>query len=174
MHPIAYDNLTSKFAAIGLAKVASNSFVRSRLMPHPTPTRKLHLTKCFCSYGHNLKAPSSLSVTALFLEVLITLHQCPPDDAVLGTRRIRFSRAARARPISIVVLTLLLVMLGALSLGLRFALDRSRPVALSAIYVVAWVVVINMMIDYDRSQTGFVKISLAPLQRQLQFMQRSQ
>jgi hypothetical protein len=77
-------------------------------------------------------------------------------------------------PTSIVVLTLLLVTLGALSLGLRFALDRSRPVALSVIYVVACVVVINMMIDYDRPQTGFVKVNLAPLQRQLQSMQRTQ
>lgn len=77
-------------------------------------------------------------------------------------------------PTSIVVLTLVLVTLGALSLGLGFARDRSRPLALSAIYVVACVLVISMMIDYDRPQTGFVKVSLAPLQRQLQAMQRSQ
>jgi hypothetical protein len=74
-------------------------------------------------------------------------------------------------PTSIVVLTLVLVTLGALSLGFRFALDRSRPLALSAIYVFALLVVINMMVDYDRPQTGFVKVSLAPLQRQLQSMQ---
>lgn len=77
-------------------------------------------------------------------------------------------------PTPIVLLTLVLVTLGALSLGLRFALDRSRPVALSAIYVGALLVVISMMIDYDRPQTGFVKVSLAPLQRQLQSMRQPQ
>lgn len=77
-------------------------------------------------------------------------------------------------PTSIVVLTLVLVTLSTLSLGLRFALDRSRPLGLSAIYVFALLVVISMMIDYDRPQTGFVKVSLAPLQRQLESMRGSQ
>jgi hypothetical protein len=76
-------------------------------------------------------------------------------------------------PTAVVVLTLVLVTLGALSLGLRFALDKSRPAALSAVYVVACVVVINMMVDYDRPQTGFVTISLNPLKAQLQTMQRA-
>ena len=76
-------------------------------------------------------------------------------------------------PTAVVVLTLILVVLGALSLGLRFALDRSRPAALSAIYIVASVVVISMMIDYDRPQTGFVTVNLNPLKVQLASMERA-
>jgi hypothetical protein len=75
-------------------------------------------------------------------------------------------------PTAIVVLTLCLVTLGALSLGLRFALDGSRPLILSIIYVVAYVIVIEMMIDYDRPNTGFVTVSLTPMTEQLQSMQR--
>jgi hypothetical protein len=74
-------------------------------------------------------------------------------------------------PTAVVVLTLILVMLGALSLGLRFGLTKSRPPVLSAIYVVASVVVISMMIDYDRPQTGFVRVNLNPLRAQLAAMQ---
>ncbi len=70
-----------------------------------------------------------------------------------------------------VVLTLGLVTLGALSLGLRFALTASRPPVLCAIYVLASVVVISMMIDYDRPQDGFVRVNLNPLQTQLAAMQ---
>jgi hypothetical protein len=76
-------------------------------------------------------------------------------------------------PTAVVVLTLVLVTLGTLSLGFRFGLDKSRPVILSAIYVLAYVVVISMMIDYDRPNTGFVTVSLAPLNLQLQSMQNS-
>jgi hypothetical protein len=76
-------------------------------------------------------------------------------------------------PTAVVVLTLALITLGALSLGLRFAADRSRPTALSAIYVVASVIVVTMMIDYDRPQTGFVRVNLNPLKVQLQSMEVS-
>jgi hypothetical protein len=76
-------------------------------------------------------------------------------------------------PTTVIELTLLLVTIGALSLGLRFALDRARPAALSAAYVVANVVVISMMVDYDRPQTGFVKVNLTPIRVQLQSMQKT-
>lgn len=75
-------------------------------------------------------------------------------------------------PTAVVVLTLALVTLGTLSLGLRFAMDQSRPAILSAIYVIAYVLVINMMVDYDRPNTGFVNVSLTPLKLQLESMQR--
>lgn len=74
-------------------------------------------------------------------------------------------------PTAIVVLTLCLVTLGALSLGVRFALDGTRPLMLSIIYVVAYVIVIEMMIDYDRPKTGFVSVSLTPMTEQLRQMQ---
>jgi hypothetical protein len=76
-------------------------------------------------------------------------------------------------PTAVIVLTLLLVTLGTLSLGLGFARKRSRPAVLSAIYVLAYVIVITMMVDYDRPQTGFVTVNLNPLKLQLQSMQRS-
>jgi hypothetical protein len=75
-------------------------------------------------------------------------------------------------PTAVVTLTLVLVTLGALSLGLRFAVDRSRPAVLSAIYIVASVVVITMMIDYDRPQTGFVTVNLNPIKATLESMQQ--
>jgi hypothetical protein len=75
-------------------------------------------------------------------------------------------------PTAVIVLTLMLVILGTLSLGLRFAIDESRLAVLSAIYVVAYVLV-NMMVDYDRPNTGFVRVSVTPLRLQLQSMQRS-
>jgi len=74
-------------------------------------------------------------------------------------------------PTSVVTLTLVLVILGAMSLGLRYALDKSRPPVLSAVYIVAAVVVITMMIDYDRPQSGFVTVNLNPLKVQLASMQ---
>ncbi len=74
-------------------------------------------------------------------------------------------------PTAIVVLTLCLVTLGALSLGVRFALDGARPLMLSIIYVLAYVIVIEMMIDYDRPKTGFVSVSLTPLTWHLREMQ---
>ena len=76
-------------------------------------------------------------------------------------------------PTPIVMLTLVLITLGALSLGLRFAADKSRPVLLSALYVVANVVVISMMVDYDRPQTGIVNVNLNPIRIQLKSMQQS-
>lgn len=74
-------------------------------------------------------------------------------------------------PTAIVVLTLCLVTLGSLSLGVRFALDGARPLILSIIYVLAYVIVIEMMIDYDRPKTGFVSVSLTPMIEQLREMQ---
>lgn len=74
-------------------------------------------------------------------------------------------------PTAIIALTLSLVTLAALALGIRFALDGYRPLMLSSIYVVAYVIVISMMIDYDRPSTGFVTVSLTPLTSQLQAMQ---
>jgi hypothetical protein len=74
-------------------------------------------------------------------------------------------------PIAIIILTLCLVTLGALSLGIRFAVSGSRPFFLSLFYVLAYVIVIEMMIDYDRPNTGFVTISLTPLTAQLHEME---
>ncbi|HEY6486702.1 MAG TPA: hypothetical protein VIX83_09995 [Candidatus Cybelea sp.] len=38
--------------------------------------------------------------------------------------------------------------------------------------MVAYVLVVNMMIDYDRPQSGFVKVNLNPLRVELETMQQ--
>ena len=75
-------------------------------------------------------------------------------------------------PTAVVLVMIMLVTFGALSLGIRFALDKSRPVLLSALYIVANVVVISMIVDYDRPQTGLVTVNLTPLKIELQSMER--
>jgi hypothetical protein len=42
----------------------------------------------------------------------------------------------------------------------------------SILYVLAYVIVIEMMIDYDRPNSGLVTVSLHPMQAQLQSMER--
>ncbi len=91
------------------------------------------------------------------------------NDMIDVTAQAQQSLASHV-PTAIITLTLCLVALATLSLGVRFALGGSRPPLVSAIFVVAYVIVINMMIDYDRPKTGFVTVSLAPLTEQLQAM----
>jgi len=74
-------------------------------------------------------------------------------------------------PTAVVLLTFALVTLGTLSTGFRFAAAQSRPALFSAVFIIANVVVINMMIDYDRPESGFVTINLNPIRTQLQAMQ---
>jgi hypothetical protein len=76
-------------------------------------------------------------------------------------------------PTPVILVMILLVTLGALSLGIRFAADKSRPIFLSVIYVVANVLVICLVVDYDRPQTGLVTINLDPIKNQLQSMEAS-
>jgi hypothetical protein len=64
-----------------------------------------------------------------------------------------------------------LVALGNATIGIRCALDRSRPILLSAIYVVAYAVIIGMAIDYDRPQTGVKNVDFSPLSQELDLMQ---
>ncbi|HEY4433868.1 MAG TPA: hypothetical protein VGM99_05655 [Candidatus Cybelea sp.] len=75
-------------------------------------------------------------------------------------------------PTAVLVLTVLLVIVTALSLGLRFGLNKSRPPGLTIAFLIAYVLVVNMMIDYDRPQTGWVKVNLNPLRVQLETMQQ--
>jgi hypothetical protein len=75
-------------------------------------------------------------------------------------------------PIAVLVLTVLLVVVSALSLGLRFGLNKSRPPGLTLAFLITYVLAVNMMIDYDRPQTGFVKVNLNPLRVQVETMQQ--
>jgi len=74
-------------------------------------------------------------------------------------------------PTAIVILTLFLVTLATFSAGLRFARTSPRPPFLGAIFVVAFVVVVTMVVDYDLPQSSLVTVSLQPLQRQLESME---
>jgi hypothetical protein len=76
-------------------------------------------------------------------------------------------------PIGTILLTILLAWLSMFSLGVRFARNKSRPPVMTALTVIALVAVISMIVDYDRPQTGFVKVSLTPLAVQLQSMRQA-
>ena len=73
-------------------------------------------------------------------------------------------------PLAAVVSTLLLIFIAVFSLGLSFARARARPAVFSMIYIAALALVFEMVIDYDRPQTGMITVSLAPLQTQLESM----
>ena len=73
-------------------------------------------------------------------------------------------------PLAAVLLTLLLIFIAVFSLGLSFARAGARPAVFSMIYIAALALVFEMVIDYDRPQTGMITVSLAPLQTQLESM----
>jgi hypothetical protein len=75
-------------------------------------------------------------------------------------------------PTPMFLLTFALVALGTATIGIRCARDRSRPLLLSVIYVVAYAVIISMAVDYDRPQTGIVNVDFSPLSQELQSMQQ--
>jgi len=75
-------------------------------------------------------------------------------------------------PTPVIVLAYILVLVGSVSIGLKFARTNSRPVALSILYLIALSLVMNLIIDYDRAQTGFVRVSLDPIEIQLRAMER--
>ncbi len=74
-------------------------------------------------------------------------------------------------PIPAIVLTLILLLATMFSLGLSFARVNRRPAVFSIIYVLSIALVFEMVIDYDRPQTGLIRVPLAPLQWQLDAMQ---
>lgn len=74
-------------------------------------------------------------------------------------------------PVAAVLLTFGLIVIAIFSLGLSFARAGARPAVFSMIYIAAIALVFEMDIDYDRPQTGLIRVSLAPLQWQLDAMQ---
>lgn len=73
-------------------------------------------------------------------------------------------------PVAIDALTLLLVILGAILIGIGFARAGATLSVLGAAYIIASVMVITTMIDLDRPQKGVVKVSLDPLIVQVESM----
>jgi hypothetical protein len=74
-------------------------------------------------------------------------------------------------PTSVILLTFILVVVSSITIGLRFAHVRSRPVILTILYAIALTLVLNLVIDYDRPQVGFVTVSLDALTIQLRAME---
>jgi hypothetical protein len=75
-------------------------------------------------------------------------------------------------PVAAVGLTFLLIFVAIFSLGLSFARAGARPAVFSIIYIAAIVLVFEIVVDYDRPQTGLIRVSLAPLQWQLESMEK--
>jgi len=73
-------------------------------------------------------------------------------------------------PLAAVFLTFSLIIVAIFSLGLSFARAGARPAVFSIIYIIAISLVFEMVLDYDRAQTGVIRVSLAPLQWQLESM----
>ena len=76
-------------------------------------------------------------------------------------------------PTSVVVLTLVLVLMGAAATGFSFARAQVRPAVFSAIYVIALTLVLQMVIDFDRPQSGFITVPLNALRAQITAMQHT-
>ena len=73
-------------------------------------------------------------------------------------------------PTVIMAMTVGLVVLGALIMGLSFARTGKPPRVLAVAYALSTVIVLSMMLDLDRPQTGFVHVNLDPLVVQLNSM----
>ena len=73
-------------------------------------------------------------------------------------------------PTTIVTMTLGLVLLGATLIGFGFARSKKNPRVLGLAYTLACAIVVNMMVDLDRPQTGFIRVDLTPLASQLAAM----
>lgn len=93
--------------------------------------------------------PGNLGLS-LLTQQLTTLFDASAEQAQALTGHI---------PTSVILVMISLVTLGALSLGFRYALVKNRPLLLSAIYIVANVAVISMVVDYDRPGTGLITLS---------------
>lgn len=70
-------------------------------------------------------------------------------------------------PTAVVVLTVFLVLLGGLATGFSFARMKARPAVFALLYVVALTLVVEMFVDLDRPQTGFVTVNLDPLRHEI-------
>jgi hypothetical protein len=73
-------------------------------------------------------------------------------------------------PVAAVLLTFALIVIAIFSLGFSFARAGARPAVFSVIYIAAIALVFEMDLDYDRPQTGLIRVSLAPIQWQLESM----
>lgn len=106
--------------------------------------------------------PSNLGYSLLMQTLNTTIDDSSDQKAAL-TQHV---------PVAAVTLTFLLIFVAVFSLGLSFARAGARPAVFSIIYVAAIVLVFEMVVDYDRPQTGVIRVSLAPIQWQLESMQR--
>ena len=101
--------------------------------------------------------PANLGYSLLMQTLNDTIDVSTEQDAAL-TQHV---------PIAAVVLTFALIVIAIFSLGLSFARAGARPAVFSMIYIAAIALVFEMDIDYDRPQSGLIRVPLAPLQWQL-------
>lgn len=73
-------------------------------------------------------------------------------------------------PTTIVFLTLVLVVIGATLIGFSFARAGVNPHVLALAYVLSSVLVVEMVVDLDRPQSGFIRVNLDPMKIQLRSM----
>ena len=76
-------------------------------------------------------------------------------------------------PTSVVVLMFLLLVLATAATGFSFARLQARPTVFAAMYVFALAVVFLTIVDVDRPQSGFIRVSLAALSDQIHEMESS-
>lgn len=75
-------------------------------------------------------------------------------------------------PSSVVLLTVLLVFLATLATGFSFARVKARPGIFGVIYIIALTLVMQVVVDLDRPQSGFIRVSLEPLRAEIASMHR--
>jgi hypothetical protein len=74
-------------------------------------------------------------------------------------------------PTPVIVLTFVLAVIGSISIGFQMGRDKSLPLGLVILYAFALTIVLNLIVDYDRAQTGLVRVALDPIKIQLQSME---
>lgn len=92
-------------------------------------------------------------------------------DNVIDISDDQFSALTQHIPTSIILFTVLLVVLGGIFTGFSFARKAARPGVFAAIYVLALALVVQMIVDLDRPQSGLIRVSLDPLRAQIAVMQ---
>ena len=105
--------------------------------------------------------PTNLGIS-LLVQALDDLTDLADDEHAALTQHI---------PTSVILFTVLLVILGAIFTGFSFARKQGRPGIFSVIYVLALTLVIQMIVDLDRPQSGLIRVSLEPLRDQIAIME---
>ncbi|HTX55969.1 MAG TPA: hypothetical protein VMD47_02605 [Candidatus Acidoferrales bacterium] len=175
------------------ANAIGTTWLRSALLPEPARTEFRKLLRDDTSarlegYGaprnralwERMQALSDRDQDRLWTIAASMLHAQPSKlgySLLMETLNAQIDTATEQRaaltqhiPVTAVLLTVVLMILSVFSIGLSFARAGKRPAIFSLVYIVAVVLVFQMAIDFDRPQTGFVRVSLGPIRWQLESM----